>query len=143
MIVFTYTALNGLDIMASDIQNAYIQDLISEKCWTILGPEFGPELQGCNAYIMCAIYVTRCAEHDFRQHLRECMELLGYTSCLADLDLWISKCFNEYGCEYYEYILLYVDNCLCVSGRLMEALEEVKKYFLMNDLSIDPPNIYL
>ena len=30
-IAFTYTALNGLDIMASDIHNAYLQALISEK----------------------------------------------------------------------------------------------------------------
>ena len=66
---------------------------------------------------MHALYVTRCARCDFRQHLRECMEMIGYTSCLADPNLWIRKAVNDDGCEYYEYMLLYVDNCLCVSGR--------------------------
>ena len=36
-IAFTYVALNGLDIMAADIQNAYLQAPISEKYWTIVG----------------------------------------------------------------------------------------------------------
>ena len=40
-------------------------------------------------------------------------------------------------------MLLYVDNCLCVSGRPGKALEEVKKYFPMKDSSIVPPKIYL
>ena len=40
-IALTYAALNDLQIMAGDIQNAYLQAPISEKYWTILGPEFG------------------------------------------------------------------------------------------------------
>jgi hypothetical protein len=40
-IAFTYAALNGLKVMAADIQNAYLQAPISEKYWTTCGPEFG------------------------------------------------------------------------------------------------------
>ena len=40
-------------------------------------------------------------------------------------------------------MLLYVEDCLCVSGSIGEALEEVNKYFPMKALSIGPPNIYL
>ena len=34
-ISFTYAALNDLDIMAADIQNAYLKAPISERYWTI------------------------------------------------------------------------------------------------------------
>ena len=43
-IAFTYAALNGLNIMADDIHNAYLQAPISEKYCNIPGPEFKPEL---------------------------------------------------------------------------------------------------
>ena len=122
-VAFTYASFNGLDIMASDIHNSYLQVPISEKYWTILGPEFGPEFQGCKSYVVRALYGTRCAGSGFRQHLHECMKRLRCTSCLADLDLWIRKAVNEYICKYYEYMFLYVDNCLCVSGQTIEALE--------------------
>lgn len=39
-IALTYAALNGLDLMAADIQNAYLQAPISVKYWTICGPDF-------------------------------------------------------------------------------------------------------
>jgi len=42
------------------------------------------------------------------------MKHLGYESCLADPDLWMRLAVNNNGVEYYEYMLLYVDDCLCV-----------------------------
>lgn len=43
-ISFVYAALNDLDVTAGDIQNAYLTASLSEKYWTICGPEFGSEL---------------------------------------------------------------------------------------------------
>ena len=40
-IAFTYVALNDLDIMAGDIQNAYLSAPCSKKYWIRMGPEFG------------------------------------------------------------------------------------------------------
>ena len=40
-IAFTYAALNGVDVMAADIQNAYIQAPSSCKDYIICGIEFG------------------------------------------------------------------------------------------------------
>jgi len=87
MITFTHAALNELDIMAGEIQNTYLTAPSSEKYWTICGPEFGPELQGSKATIVRALYGTKCAGRDFRNHLRSCMELIGYQPCQADPDL--------------------------------------------------------
>ena len=40
-IALTIVALNELDIMACDINNAYLTELCREKIWTFVGPEFG------------------------------------------------------------------------------------------------------
>ena len=77
-IVFTLAALNGLDIISVDIQNAYLQAPISEKYWTVCGPEFGPDLVNCKAHIVRALYGTKCSGRYFRNHLRSCMQLLNY-----------------------------------------------------------------
>ena len=67
---FTLSELNGLNIMFADIQNAYLQAPISEKYWTICGPEFGPDLVGCKAHIVRTLYGTKCAGKYFRNYLR-------------------------------------------------------------------------
>ena len=42
-IVFTYAALNGIDVFAADIQNAYLQAPLSQKHYVICRQEFGLE----------------------------------------------------------------------------------------------------
>ena len=64
-------------------------------------------------------------------------------SCLADPDLWMREAVHSNGSKYYEYILLYVDDALCVSEFPKEALLQVDKYFPMKKGSIGPPDIYL
>ena len=43
------------------------------------------------------------------------------------------------GQDYYEYILLYVDNCLCISENPKPALLQFKKYFPIKPASLGPP----
>jgi hypothetical protein len=45
-ITLTYAALNGIDVMAADIKNAYLQTPLSEKHYVICGAEFGLENAG-------------------------------------------------------------------------------------------------
>ena len=42
-IALTIAALNGLKVMACDIQNAYLTADCCERIWTKAGPEFGSE----------------------------------------------------------------------------------------------------
>ena len=107
-IALTYAALNDLELFAADIKNAYLQAPITEKYWTRCGPEFGPELEGSVAYIVRALYGTKCGGRDFRNHLRECMDMLGYESCLADPDLWMREAVTDDGRRYYS-----MSTCCC------------------------------
>ena len=47
------------------------------------------------------------------------------------------------GVTYYEYLLLYIDDCLCVSEDPKDALLHLDKYFPMKPDSLGPPKIYL
>ena len=47
------------------------------------------------------------------------------------------------GTEYYEYILLYVDDCLVVSEYPDHVLNRLGKYFPMKPESIGLPKLYL
>ena len=47
------------------------------------------------------------------------------------------------GLDYYEYILLYVDDCLCISENPKPVLLQVDKYFPIKPTSLGPPKTYL
>jgi hypothetical protein len=40
-IAFTIATLNGLEVLAGDVQNAYLNAPTKERCYTIAGPKFG------------------------------------------------------------------------------------------------------
>ena len=143
-IAFTYAALNGLDVCAADIQNAYLQAPSSQKEYIICGPEFGLENVGNVALIHRALYGGKSAGRDFRNHLRACMRHLGFVSCSADPDVWMRPAVKDEGGEYWEYILLYTDDSLCISEHPERTLRnELGKYFGLKEESIGAPRIYL
>ena len=143
-IALTYAALNCLSVFAADIQNAFLQAPSSQKHYIICGAEFGIENIGKKALIRRPLYGVKTAGKDFRDHLRACMRHLKFEACLADPDLWMRPAMKVDGSEYWEYVLLYVDDCLVVSERGEQILtEEIGKYFLLKEDSVGPPTIYL
>ena len=142
-IEFTYAALNGLDVWSADVQNAFLQDPCSEKHYTVCGPEFGIEFIGKLAIIVRAAYGLKSSGADFRNHQRNCMEHLGYESCKADPDVWMRSATRTDGLDYYVYILLYVDDCLCISDNPKPVLLQFDKYFPIKPASLGPPKTYL
>jgi len=143
-IILTYAALLGLTLMGADIQNAYLQAPSSEKHYIICGPEFGVENIGRVALIRRALYGGKTAGSDFWHHLRHCMSQLGFTSSRADPDVWFRQSKRTTGEEYYEYVLLYVDDVLCVSDRAEEVLrQEIGQHFILKEESIGKPTQYL
>ena len=75
--------------MATDIKNTYLNSPCDEKILTILGPDFGPELEGKHALIIRSLYGLHSTGVGYCHHLATCMEHMGYKSCLADPDIWL------------------------------------------------------
>ena len=71
------------------------------------------------------------------------MEALNYLPCRDYPDFWMRKARKSDGTEYYEYMLLYCNNCLVISETPKEAVLQVDKLFKMQPNSIAPPDIYL
>ena len=80
-------ALNALEVKCGDVNNAYIAATITEKVWSILGPEFGADA-GRKDITFRALYGMKSAGAAFRAHLYIFMWGLGYEPCLSDPDLW-------------------------------------------------------
>ena len=143
-VAFTYAGLNGLNVTAADIRNAYLQAPSSEQHYVICGAEFGVENVGKVALIRRALYGGKSSGADFWRHLRTCMTHLNFTSCKADPEVWMREAQKDDGTPYWEYVLLYVDDCLCISMDGERVLRnEIGKYFLLKEKSIGPPDIYL
>ena len=71
------------------------------------------------------------------------MKKMGFSSCLADPDLWMRKVVSDSGEQYYEYVLLSVDNCLAISQHPCEILTKIDYHFPLKPGSVGPPNLYL
>jgi hypothetical protein len=68
--------------------HSYISDIANdERAWTILGAEFGSD-SGKKASIVQALFGLKSADTSFGWHLADCMQLLGYSLCKADPDVW-------------------------------------------------------
>ena len=142
-IALTLAALNALEVKVGDIQNAYLTAPVEERIWTVLSPEWGADA-GKKAIIVRSLYGLKSAGASFRNHLADCMEMLGYSSCKADPDLWYKKMVRPSdGYHYYSYMCLYVDDILSISHDPTSDLEAIGKYFEFKKDSIGTPDIYL
>ena len=100
-IALTYAALNGVDVTAADIRNAYLQAPSCQRDYIFCGPEFGLENVEKIPLIRRALYGGNIDGRYFRNHLRSCMHHLGFKSCKADPDVWMRAAKKKYGTEYW------------------------------------------
>ena len=117
-------ALNGLQVMACDIQNAYLTANCHEKIWTYAGPEFGSE-RGQPMIIRIALYGPKSSGVAFRAHLVETLHDIGFKPTKADPDVWIHPVVKLDGTEYYEYIMCYVNDILSISHDTKSILQSL------------------
>jgi hypothetical protein len=130
-IALKLAALKDLNVKMADIENAYPTAPITEKIWTLLGPEFGDDA-GKWALIVRALYGLKSAGAAFRNHLAECVKHLGWEPCRADRDLWMkAETRQNDGVRYWAYILIYVDDILCVHHDPGTPLAKLDEYFKM------------
>jgi hypothetical protein len=103
-LVLFLAELNGLELWATDIGNAYLEAFTSEKVYIIAGPEFG-ELEGHILTISKALYGLRSSGARWHDRFADCIMELGFFPSKSDPDIWMRK--NE---GIYEYVAVYVDD---------------------------------
>jgi Reverse transcriptase (RNA-dependent DNA polymerase) len=142
-IALTIASLNGLDVLAADVQNAYLNAPTKEKCYTIAGPEFGPDNEGRPVLIVRALYGLRSSGARWRDHLAETIRKMGFVACLADGDVWLRPNAKPGGDSYYEYVLVYVDDILAISHDPQAIMDNLSKHYTLKPGSVRAPKEYL
>jgi hypothetical protein len=141
-LAFLIAALNDLEVLAGDVQNAYLNAETKEKIFTIAGKEFGSN-QGKRVLIVRALYGLKSSGAQWRSHMSKTLRDLGFESSKADPDVWFRAAKKADGQKYYEYALVYTDDLLLLSEKpsiLMKSLEEI---YTVKPSSISEPTQYL
>jgi len=141
-ILLMIAALNDLDILGADVQNAFLTAPNKEKCWMIAGSEFGSE-EGKTFLVVKALYGLKSASFSFRSYMAEKLASMGFPSTMADPDVWLRAAMKADGESYYEYVLMYVDDILAISCDARSILEEIQRTFKFKNGKIETPEFYL
>jgi hypothetical protein len=103
-IALLFASLNQLQIVACDIQNAYLTADCREKIYTIAGIEFGSE-KGQVLLVKKALYGLKSSGAAFRALLSETLVGMGYAPTRDDPDVYLQKAIKPDGFPYYEMVL--------------------------------------
>jgi hypothetical protein len=140
--MFTIAALNDLDLLGADVQNAYINAPTKEKVYTTAGLEFGPDA-GRPVIIVRALYGLKSSGARWRDHFAGILRQEGFTSSLADADVWMRKTRKPCGFVYWEYLLAYVDDILVISHQPQVVMDSLAQHVTFKPGSVEPPRNYL
>jgi hypothetical protein len=141
-IALLVAAHNNLDVVACNIQNAYLTADCREKIYTFAGTEFGSE-KGSIMIVKKALYGLKSSGAAFRALLSETLIGMGYCSTGADPDVYIQKATKPDGYHYYEMVLCYVDDILVISHTLHATTDELKLTFKLKNDKVAHPDMYL
>ena len=90
-----------------------------------------------------ALYGLKTSSASFRSYLEETWYELGYTPMKSDPDVRLWKAVKADGFQYYDMVLGYVDDVLCISDDPMKTMKEIQRTFKLEDDKIDEPEDYL
>ena len=142
-IAFLVAALNNLDVLAGDIQNAYLNAPTEEKLFFYAGKEWKADA-GRPVLIIRALYGLKSSALAWRNHLSDVISnKLGYTSSLADPDVWYKPSKDKLGNEYYSYILVYVDDILVIDENPRKYMKMLQDSYTVREDTIKEPDQYL
>ena len=130
--------LNDLEIFAADVSNAYLSAPTKEKVHTTAGPEFGPHHVGQTVLIVRALYGLKSSGATWHALLAESLHAMGFTPSLADPDVWYKEAAKPNGFQYYEYLIVYVDDILVLSHKAKEVMAMIEKLYRLKEAASIP-----
>lgn len=139
---FLLAALNDLNVLSADIQNAYLSAPTTEKLWAKVDAAFGSDA-GRPAKIVRALYGLKSSGARFRDHLAATLRSLHFKASKADPDVWMRPGVKSDGTKYWEYVLCYVDDILCGSELPQRIMDSISGSYKLKDGSVKPPDLYL
>ena len=114
--------LDGMEPWVTDIGNAYLEALTSEKVCIRADPEFG-DLEGHLLIIYKAFYGLKLSGKAFGQLLQECLLELRFVPSFAEASIYMKKCPKA---DHYKYIATYVDNLAIIMKDPQSLINQLK-----------------
>jgi hypothetical protein len=141
-IAFLLATLNGLQVLSCDIGNAYLNAPCREKIWFQAGRECGPDM-GKVMVITRALYGLRTSGASWRQMLSDTLQgpEFGYRQSRGDPDVYLKRRSRPNGSDYYEMILVFVDDILCISHDPKSFMDRLGKIYELRG-TVKEPLIY-
>ena len=80
----------------------------------------------------------------FRAFLADALYDLGYKYSVAYHNVFLRPSIKEKdGFKYWEYVLCYMDNILCISKNPMHTMKVIQSKFKLKDDKMEKPGVYL
>jgi hypothetical protein len=127
-IAFLIAALYDIDVLSCDVSNAYLNAPCREKIWFVAGPEFGSR-QGQPVKVVRALYGLKSSGAAWRNMLQQTVIDMGFVPTVADPDVYRKRAMKPDGLEYYELLLVYVDDILVVSHDPKPYIDQLQNHY--------------
>ena len=102
------------------------------------GPKSGSDA-GCVMIVVRALYGLKSSGASWVAMLAQRSLInIGYKSTRADPEVWIRPAFKPDGFEYYEMVLVYVDDILHLSHDTKPTMEALRKLYELKLESCGP-----
>ena len=89
------------------------------------------------------LYGLKTSIASFRSYLADTLYALGYTPIKSDPDTWLRKAVKADRFQYYEMVLCYVDDVLCILDDPMRTMKGIQSTFKLQDYKINEQEDYL
>jgi hypothetical protein len=139
---FMLAVLNGLDVLACDLENVKLNAPCVEKIWFEGGLECGSD-KGKVCVVVCALDSLKLVAASWHATLAQALCDIGFVSTVADPDVWIQPVAHKDGYIYHEMLLVYVDNVLASSHEPKVLIDAIDEYYNVKPRSDKEPDIYL
>ena len=136
-LIFLIAALNDLELLSADIGNAYLNAKCRERVHVKCGAElFGQEHTGKLAVICRALYGLKTSGASWRQHLAHEIRNLGFTNTKGDPDVYRRQASDPSGNPYYEYMVVYVDDIICIFHNPKRWMDTLQATYRLREVGI-------
>ena len=129
--------LNKLQVWSTDIGNAYLEAMTSEKVYIIAGPEFG-DLEGHILVIHKALYGLRSSGARWHDKFADCLRDQNFQQCKAEPDIWMRE--NN---GVYEYVAVYVDDLAIAMKNPQEFISVLENKYKFKLKGTGPIEVHL
>ncbi|KAG7370061.1 reverse transcriptase RNA-dependent DNA polymerase [Nitzschia inconspicua] len=141
-LAFLIADLNGLDLLACDLANAYLNTPCAEKIWFEGGTECGED-KGRVCVLVRALYGLKSARFSWRSALAATLRELGFEETRADPNVWIRPDTKDDGTKYYEMLFVYVNDVLALSKWPRDIIDSINEVYKVKQGSDKKPDRYL